>query len=295
VTSVGVIVNTTKTLGGGPEELRRVLADAGVVDPVWHEVTKSKQAQKRARRAVDDGTDLLFVWGGDGMVRRCIHAVAGSPVDLAIVPAGTANLLAKNLRIPEDIGAAVEIGLNGARRALDVGVMNGERFAVMGGTGLDAVMIRDAGTSLKDRVGNLGYVWTGAKHLRDQRRRVRIRVDGTPWFKGKAGCVLVGNVGRIVGGLTIFTEASPDDGRLEIGVITAKGLLDWGRALGRTVTGAPERSPFVEVTSGRSFDIRLDRKQVYELDGGDRPPSKRLRVSIEPAAITIRVPEEENR
>ena len=58
----------------------------------------------------------MFVWGGDGMVQRCIDALAGSDATLAIVPAGTANLLATNLGIPKDIDEAVEIGLHGARR-----------------------------------------------------------------------------------------------------------------------------------------------------------------------------------
>ncbi len=69
--------------------------------------------------------------------------------------------------------------------------------------------------------------------------------------------------------------------------MTAKGLLDWGRTLGRSIVGDPEGSPFVHVTSGRVFDIRLDKKRPYELDGGDRKPKKRFRVSVEPAAVPV--------
>ena len=86
----------------------------------------------------------MFVWGGDGMVQRCVDVLAGSGATLAIVPAGTANLFASNLGIPQDIAAAVEIGLRGRTRTLDVGKLNGERFAVMAGAGLDALMIQDA-------------------------------------------------------------------------------------------------------------------------------------------------------
>jgi diacylglycerol kinase family enzyme len=222
------------------------------------------------------------------MMQRCIDASAGTGATIGILPAGTANLLAKNLNLPtDDVAAAVRIGLHGARRQLDVGVMNGERFAVMGGTGLDALMIREMGSGLKDRVGKLGYIYAGAKHLGDQKVRVKVRVDGTTWFKGKATCVLFGNVGTVLGGLTLFTDARPDDGKLEIGVVTAASPLDWGRALGRTVIGDPEKSPFVQVASGRSFDVRLQKKLPYEMDGGDRKPTNRLRVSIEPRAITV--------
>jgi diacylglycerol kinase family enzyme len=287
MTSVAVLAHTRKSLGGGLPELREVLAREGVDAPLWYEVPKSKKAPKKVKEAVADGADLLFVWGGDGMVQRCIDAAAGTSTTIAIVPAGTANLLAKNLDIPEDIGGAVHIGLHGARRTLDVGVMNGERFAVMAGAGLDALMIRDMGGGLKERVGKLGYVWAGAKNLGEQRFALKIRVDGRRWFSGKASCVLVGNVGTVLGGLSLFPQAQPDDGKLEIGVVTAKGLLDWARTLPRSVVGDPERSPFVHVTSGRAFDIRLDRKRPYELDGGDRKPKGRFRVSIEPGAVAV--------
>jgi diacylglycerol kinase family enzyme len=139
MTSVGVIVHSGKTLGGGPDALRRALAAEGVTDPLWVEVPKSKKAPKRVEQLMDDGVDLLFVWGGDGMVQRCIDTVAEPELPIAIVPAGTANLLATNFGIPQDIAEAVKIGLYGDRRPIDVGRINGERFAVMAGTGLDAL------------------------------------------------------------------------------------------------------------------------------------------------------------
>ena len=291
MTSVAVLAHAGKSLGGGLVELRRVLAREGVTDPLWYEVPKSKKAPKAVEKAIAQGADLLFIWGGDGMVQRCIDALGDEKPALAIIPAGTANLLAKNLGIPVDIVEAVRIGLHGDRRALDTGRVNGERFAVMAGVGIDALMIRDADSGLKDRVGRLGYIVTGAKHLGDQQARVNVTVDDAPWFKGKASCVLFANVGKVLGGMTVFPEAQPNDGRLEIGVVTAKGLVEWGRALGRTIVGGPEASPFVHTESGGAFEVRLDRKTPYELDGGERPPTKRLRVSIEPASISVCVPE----
>lgn len=295
MTSVAVIAHRRKSFGGGLGELREVLAREGVDRPLWHEVDKSKQAPKKVQKALDDGADLLFVWGGDGMMQRCIDASAGTGATIAILPAGTANLLAKNLHLPtDDIGTAVRIGLHGGRRVLDVGVMNGERFAVMGGIGLDALMIRDVGSGLKDRVGKLGYIWAGAKHLGDQQVRAKVSVDGDTWFKDKATCVLFGNVGTVLGGVTLFNDARPDDGKLEIGVVTATSPLEWGRALGRTVIGDPEKSPFVRIASGRSFEVRLEKKLPYEMDGGERKSTKRLRVSVDPRAITVCVASEDS-
>jgi diacylglycerol kinase family enzyme len=116
------------------------------------------------------------------MVQQCINSLAGSETTVAILPAGTANLLATNLGIPKDLEAAVAIGLRGGRRRLDTGTVNGEHFAVMAGAGFDALMIRDAPRKMKDRVGKLAYLWTGAKNLRTSRVKVRIKVDGKKWF-----------------------------------------------------------------------------------------------------------------
>jgi diacylglycerol kinase (ATP) len=287
---VAVVAHQGKSLGGGLDELRAALNDAGVVKPLWYEVPKSRKAPKQARRAVKKGADLVFVWGGDGMVQRCADALAGSGATIAILPAGTANLLATNLGIPKDLAEAVDIGLHGRSRTLGLGVINGERFAVMAGAGLDARMIRDADGSLKDRVGRAAYVWTGARATRGKPARTKVRVDGSKWFSGKASCVLIGNVGTITGGLTVFTAATPDDGWLDVGVVTAKGTVQWLRVLSRMAAGQTERSPLTKLTRGRKIDIRLARKTPYELDGGDRPPASRLKVRIEPAAISVRVP-----
>jgi diacylglycerol kinase (ATP) len=292
VTSVAVVAHARKELGGGLGELRELLMQAGVSDPLWLEVRKSKQAPKMVRRALDAGADLVFVWGGDGTVQRSIDALSGKDATIAILPAGTANLLATNLGIPKDLPAAVHIGLHGERKKLDVGVINDEHFAVMAGAGFDALMIRDADRGLKDRAGRLAYVFTGAKHLRASRTRLRVRVDGEKWFDGQASCVLIGNVGKLFGGVTAFEHARPDDGRLELGVVTADGIWQWARALARTASGHADKSPFVQTTSGKAFDIRLRHPVPYELDGGDREPAKRLKVAVVPDAITVCVPAE---
>jgi len=160
----------------------------------------------------------------------------------------------------------------------------------MAGAGFDATMIRDADGALKDRLGRAAYVLTGARGIRTKPFKARIAIDGDSWFRGKASCILVGNVGHLFGGVEVFDRARPDDGRLDIGVVTANGLVQWSRTLARTAAGHPERSPFVRVTSGRKFDVKLDRKVLYELDGGDREKVKTLKVRVEPKAVTVCVP-----
>ena len=235
------------------------------------------------------GAELVFAWGGDGMVQRCVDVLAGSSATLAVIPAGTANLFASNLGIPQDIRRAVSLGLRGPRRRLDVGRFNGERFAVMAGAGFDAAMIHDAG-SLKDRIGRIAYVLSGSENLRREAFDARIKVDGVPWFKGKTTCILVGNVGDLFAGIEVFERARPDDGLLDLGIVTAEGRVQWARTIARTSIGSASASPFVRTTRARSVKVQLGRKVLYELDGGDRSKVKSFRVKVEPGAVSVCAP-----
>lgn len=289
--NVAVVAHAGKSLGGGLPELRRVLEAEGFADPFWVEVPKSKKAPAQVQRALDDGAELVFAWGGDGMVQRCVGVLAGSGARLAIIPAGTANLFASNLGIPQDIEEAVAVGLRGDRHEFDVGRFNGERFAVMAGAGFDAAMIRDSGDGgLKERIGRAAYVWSGSENLRSKPFRATIEVDGAEWYKGEATCILLGNVGKLVGGVEVFEDARPDDGKLEVGVVTADGVLDWSRMMGRAVAGSLGDSPFTQTTKARDVKVKLSRKVLYELDGGDRTKVKSFKVKVEPRAISVCVP-----
>jgi diacylglycerol kinase (ATP) len=288
MTRLGVLVHEGKSLGNGPEELRAALAAAGFPDPPWFVVPKSKKAPKRVRRLVDEGIERLLVWGGDGTVRRCIDTLVAEnvKVELAILPAGTANLLAKALHLPLDLRRALDVALYGLPRPIDVGVINDEAFAVMAGTGFDALMIRDADEA-KDRLGKLSYIRAGARNLRNSSTEVKVRIDGRDWFEGRAACVLVGNVGRVLGGIEVFPEARLDDGVFDVGVLTAHCRTDWLRVGARAVFGRIDSSPLVEMTQAAQVTIRLDRKMPWELDGGDRPRAKKFDVSILPGRQPI--------
>ncbi|MGZ4796516.1 MAG: diacylglycerol/lipid kinase family protein [Acidimicrobiia bacterium] len=290
MTSLAVVAHRHKQLGGGLAELRELLRGAGHEPDLWYEIDKSRKAPRRVAEALAGGADRILAWGGDSTVQRCIDALAGTDVPLAILPAGTANLLATNLGIPAELESAVAVALHGVARRLDVGTVNGEHFAVMAGTGFDAAMIAAADRGLKDRFGQAAYVWTGARAAGATNRAMRVRVDGHRWFDGDASCVLVANVGRIAAGVEAFEHARPDDGRLDVGVITATTRWQWARLAAALLAGRQSRSKYVELTTARKVDVRLDRKARYELDGGDRPATKRLRVRVRPRAITICMP-----
>jgi diacylglycerol kinase (ATP) len=288
--SVAVVAHARKSFGGGLGELRRVLASEGVTDPIWYEVNKSRKAPKRAKQALEQGAEVIFVWGGDGTVQRCIDAVAGTGAVIAILPAGTANLLATNLAIPDDLETAVRVGLHADRRLIDTGSVNGEHFAVMAGAGFDARMIAAADRSLKDRVGRAAYLYTGVRSLGAPSVKATVDVDGARFFTGRVSCILAGNVGKILGGVEAFPQAQPDDGLLELGVVTARNPAQWARTLAMVGLGKAARSPFVKVTTARKIKIRFAGKIPYELDGGARPAAAKMRIKVHPGSVTICVP-----
>ena len=287
---IAVIVHAGKILGGGLSELRTLLEKEGYPDPIWYEVEKSRKAPKFAQRALAEGAEVIFVWGGDGTVQRCVDALANKNATLAILPAGTANLLAINLAIPLDLAGALRVGLHGVGRKIDSGSFNGEHFAVMAGTGFDAFMIKGAGKKLKERIGRLAYFYSGTKNLSASRVKAKIKVDGEIFFEGKVSCVMAGNVSKGLGGVEVFSSAVPDDGLLELAVVTAKNPIDWARTLGRVTLGKAERSPFVKITHGKEIKITVNRPFPFEIDGGARPSVKKMTIKIHPRSITIQTP-----
>ena len=208
MSSVAVIAHKKKTFGGGLDELRSRLADAGVTDLIWREVPKSKRAPGAIREALDAGADLVFVWGGDGTVQRCADTLAGSGVAMAILPAGTANRSRRT-------SASRAIRARGRRRAARPAPVPRrralERRALRGDgrRGIRRTHDPRRGRHAEGPRGEarLRVDWRG--NLDGPRMCTTITVDGRPWFRGKTSCVLVGNVSHVVGGLQVFDGAGP--------------------------------------------------------------------------------------
>ncbi|MGB3737181.1 MAG: diacylglycerol kinase family protein [Ilumatobacter sp.] len=248
--------------------------------------TKDDPGPGQARQAVEDGTDIVIACGGDGTVRACLEPLAGTGTALGIVPLGTGNLLASNLGIPAGLKAGGAVG-NGPKRRIDLGRVNGEAFAVMAGSGFDALMIRDADDRLKSKVGTAAYVLSGAKNLRSELVQTKVTVDGTVWFQGRTTMVLVGNFGKISGGLEVFPDARPDDGLLDIAVMSASNLREWASIAWRLVRRQNQQPELARRTQASHIVVEHDEPRPYELDGEDREPTARLEFTVDHHAIII--------
>ena len=280
----GVVAIWNPASGSVAEEsdLREALGDHVELVPT----TEDDPGSGQTRAAVDGGADIVVACGGDGTVRACLDPLAGTDTALGIVPLGTGNLLASNLGIPDGLSAGGGVG-RGERRRIDLGRVNGEAFAVMAGSGFDALMIRDANETLKSKVGTAAYVLSAARNLKSDLVRTKVTVDGAVWFDGRTTMVLVGNFGTISGGLEVFPDAQPDDGVLDIAVMSASKLREWASIGWRLVLRRPQKVELARRTQGTDIVVEHRVARPYELDGEDREPTKRLEFTVEPRAITI--------
>lgn len=289
-----VVLNPAKVLDLEQRrtDIVRALDAAGWPEPTWWETTPEDSGYGQTRQAVEQGAEVVFVCGGDGTVRQCVGALAGTEVALAVLPSGTGNLLAANLGLPDDAAAGVSLATGLGRRRLDVGVVDGQCFAVMAGIGLDAQMLASTPERLKARVGWLAYVLAGARHLLDRSMRVQVSVDGGEPQVRRARTVVVGNVGRLQGGVRLLPDAQPDDGCLDVAVLAPRSLVNWA-ALAWAVVRRHRRVPWMETFRAERVAITSDRVQQRELDGDVIDPGRTLEVAVRPAALWLCVPQPE--
>jgi diacylglycerol kinase (ATP) len=283
---VAVISNDQKLSPDTGNELRKLLDEDGF-EVAWTSIQKGSAATKATRTAVKAGAKQVIVCGGDGTVRAAIQALAGSRVPLAVLPAGTANLFATGLHLPTDPAAIVAALRDGQTRRLDTARCNDLTFAIMAGTGLDAGMI-DAADDSKERLGTIAYVRAGVREARNRDPfDVRVTVDGNILFDGAATCVLTANLGSLKGGVKAFPAAVPDDGLLDVAVVTAAGLREWGSLMVSAVRRKPEKSSHVHLARGTRIKVRLSKKHRFELDGGMKGREKNLDIRVMPASLSV--------
>ncbi|KPI04147.1 diacylglycerol kinase catalytic region [Actinobacteria bacterium OV450] len=299
---------------GTADRVRAVLRRHGYADQVWEQTSAEAPCGALAERTTGARTSLVVVCGGDGTVRACADVMAGTGIPLAIVPCGTGNLLARNLRLPSDPVAALEEALSGEAVGLDVGRVSGDglaptRFVVMAGAGFDAAMVRDASARLKERLGWAAYVVSALRHVRDPRMRLSIQLDGGPVLERRARMVVIGNVGTLQGGLPLLPDARPDSGRLEVVLLDPRGVGGWLAAAGhlaarttggpadggpgRTSSGGPGRRAAhgaLEYFSAARIDLRFTRAQAREIDGDACPAGVRVSAEVEPGALLVSLP-----
>jgi diacylglycerol kinase (ATP) len=278
---------------GATERLSAWADSLGVPMPRVVETTADATGTEQARAAVAEGADLVLAWGGDGTVTAVATGLLGTGVPLGILPAGTGNLLARNVDVPLGLAAAVRVAFTGVDRLIDtVEIGLGGRVVistVMAGIGLDAVLI-DAPDDLKSLIGPTAYALNTAKALRHSQYRVGVSVDDGPPRWVSARSVLVVNSGGLIAGLDIAPESDIADGLLHVVVLPLRDPIDWARTAASLVMRRPRADSARYHLQGHRARIVTSEPQPRQVDGDLVGEGIRLEAQVRPASLTVRVP-----
>lgn len=315
-----VIFNPTKS---GLDELRAAVARAEQLQEFapsrWIETTADDPGKGMAIAAVTSGVDLVIAAGGDGTVRSVAAGLRGTGVPLGLVPIGTGNLFARNLRIPvNDQADAVVLAFAGIDRAVDVivadvtradGSVETHASLVMAGIGIDATMIANTNPELKRRVGWLAYVDAGLRAIPASKPfRVVHRIDAGRLHRSKVSSILVANLGYLPGNIELIPDAEIDDGRLDVVVLQPRNAIGWlfiwrkvtweNRVLRKSVIGRQylgltrrDRRQEILYSRGRVVDVEIEAApEELEIDGDEFGTVVSARFRVDPASLIVRVP-----
>ena len=299
----GIIVNPTKyaDVQVMRDQVAASCAAQGWGEPLWYETTVVDPGTGQARQAVADGAAVGCARGGDGTVGAVASALVGTETPLGLLPGGTGNLLARNLELPVDsIDKALVVALTGQNARIDVGrlevdpsgqhaVPDEHCFFVMAGLGFDAEIMAGAGERLKSRVGYGAYVVSGLQNFLGPQFRARISVDGQAEVSRRTRTVVVGNAGRLFGGVVLMPAARLDDGLLDTVVLSPRGIVGWSAVAGHVLTRQRRGHGLIDRYAGREIRITTDSPQEVQLDGDPIGRARSMTARVEPLALVVRV------
>ena len=261
--------------------------------------TAAGDARRLATEAVNDGFDLIVAAGGDGTLNEVLNGIGAAPdgfakARLGVLPLGTVNVFARELKIPLRAEQAWEVLQRGRERRIDLpfaefftgGKPRKEYFAQLAGAGLDARAIELVDWQHKKQVGKLAYVIAGLKALCEKKSEITVRAGGD---SASGELILIGN-GRLYGGsFPLLSGAELNDGILDVCVLPR---ANWWRLL-PCLPGLLVRGKFpagsVRHLQGRTLELTSDAPAAFELDGewvGHLP----VKFSVEHEKLRVTVP-----
>ena len=290
-----VIYNPTKISDKFHALVEESLQRNGWSNTLWLETSAEDPGRAMTRRAVAEHVDLVIGAGGDGTIRYVADGLAHTGIPMGLIPAGTGNLLARNLDLPLEEVEAVEVALGGQVRLLDlvritVDDRAPEHFAVMAGIGVDAMIMDETNEDLKDKVGSAAYFVAAGKALGRLPVRMTVQLDANRPVRRHAMLCVIGNVGRLRGNLALIPGASPDDGLLDLYIASPHRFRHWVKLALRLVTRRAKKDDQVDQHLGKTVRIMIDGKDNYQLDGDVVGESTTLLAEIQPGALAICAP-----
>ena len=287
---VHLIVNPRSGHGGRRHalgELRLAMYEAGV-NVVEYTTRSAEDATRRAREIAPDARAVV-VWGGDGTVNDVVNGMISSPTPILPCPAGTENLLAKELRIPSDPRRIVETLLTSPTRECDVGLINGRNFMLIIGVGFDGEVVRRLSAVRTGHISYLSYFWPIWRTFWEHDfPKMRIVADGEEIFND-FGMAFIGNISRYAVGLRICKDAVFDDGLLDLVVFSCRRQTALVLHAAWTLLRRHPLKGDVIYKQFRNLQIECDRTVLSQVDG-DVGPDTPLDISLAPGKIKLIIP-----
>jgi len=301
---VAVVINPSKFDEADQARalIEEICAEEGRPAPTFYETTVGDPGVGQAKQAVRDGASIVCSLGGDGTVRAVVQGLLEerppddeAEVPLGLLPAGTGNLLARNLRLPLDLGEALRIVLTGTTQRIDVGRVtfddgDVEVFLVAAGVGLDAEAMAEVDEGVKKHFGWLAYLLSGAKVLLNRGFRVRAVADGHPTRSQHARSVIVGNCGELTAGAQLMPDAKVDDGKLDVMLASPQGLLGWGAVAMDLASRHRFGHSAVKRMQAEKVEVTLGRPVEGELDGDAVGQVSAMLCEVHAGGLPIRLP-----
>lgn len=292
---LAVIANPVKVSAAFPDLVRARARAAGWSEPLWLETSVDDPGRGMAQQALDAGVDLVLAAGGDGTIRAVADVLAETDVTMALIAAGTGNLLARNLELPLNEPGGLDVAFAGLTRDIDLIELTvdgdrSEHFAVMAGVGVDAMIMDEVDPALKAQVGPAAYFLAAGKALGRLPMSMEITIDQGRRRRRRAMLCLIGNVGKLPGGLVLIPDAEADDGHLDLYVASPHRIRHWLKLALRVVTRRSQRDDQVDTWQARRVLVRLDEPEPYQLDGDVAGECRTLEAVIKPGVLRVCIP-----
>ena len=275
-----------------PQFMLQVWKTQANLDPA--EQAKELIKEIKAFDAEGEGESIIIASGGDGTVGAVASALQGSDIPLGIIPRGTANAFSVALGIPTGVKAACTNLLLGNLRRVDVAVCNERPMILLAGLGFEAGMVDKASRELKNILGPMAYIFSGARQLVDQQPfQATMQIDGNE-YQLDTSAITVANAAPATSVMAQgFGEVIPDDGLLEVIVATPKDRMAGFSVLSSLAWSAIKSSNAnhsnIACFRTKQIEIKLNDVQKLVIDG-EVLDAETVTVSVNPQALQVVAP-----